>query len=484
MHAISNPLSPGNRGLRVVLAGHFCASLHVHPVHKGHGKDHREPSSYRPISILPALSKVLEIVVRDALLDHLEARGVLPESQYGFRPNRSVAMALACAQADWAGAKAKGNLVGVMAFDLTAAFDTIDAAPLLDKLENAGVKGTPLKWLKSYMTGRSQSVVWNDNQSSPLPLTHGVAQGSILGPLLFLVMVADLPEYVTRGSTNSSMMCYCDDSTLTVIAKTKELLKSELERMAKRMIDYFSNNCLVINSGKSQLLISSKERFEGNVGNSVITAQEQICLLGIDYDTNFSTAPYLQKLATEARTRAAVIYRLSFGIPNYLLKILTNGLLIGKISAAAPAAIPFKIAFDDRAANLATDKINRAIKSAARTITKTSLKDMVASEEVIKKAGLRCLNEIVASTSVVMVWKSKKLNDPLGRILFPERNSLRPIRSINAIILFFSKSVFFQICFFPTISKKQSVIFQICFFPICFFPNLFFSNGIFWLLGP
>ena len=108
-------------------------------------------------------------------------------------------MALACAQADWAGAKAKGNFVGVMAFDLTAAFDTIDPAPLLDKLENAGVKGTPLNWLKSYMTGRSQSVKWNDNQSSPLQLTHGVAQGSILGPLLFLVMVADLPEYVTRG---------------------------------------------------------------------------------------------------------------------------------------------------------------------------------------------------------------------------------------------------------------------------------------------
>ena len=106
----------------------------VHPVHKGHGKDHREPSSYRPISILPALSKVLEVVVRDALLDYLEAKNVLPDSQFGFRPNRSVAMALACAQADWAGEKAKGNFVGVMAFDLSAAFDTIDAAPLIKKL--------------------------------------------------------------------------------------------------------------------------------------------------------------------------------------------------------------------------------------------------------------------------------------------------------------------------------------------------------------
>ena len=84
----------------------------VYPVHKGSGKDHREPGSYRPISILPALSKILEIVVRDALYEYLDLRGVLPDSQFGFRPFRSVAMALACAQADWAEAKARGKLWG------------------------------------------------------------------------------------------------------------------------------------------------------------------------------------------------------------------------------------------------------------------------------------------------------------------------------------------------------------------------------------
>ena len=164
----------------------------------------------------------------------------------------------------------------------------------------------------------------------------------------------------------------------------------------------------------------------------IIMAKHQICLLGITYDTNFSTAPYLQNLALQAKTRAGIIYRLSFGIPNHLLKILTNGILIGKIAAAAPAAIPFKIAYDDRASNLAREKINRAIKSAARTITKTSLKDMVSSEKVLQKSGLRSLNEIVASTSVVMVWKAKKQMNPLGKLLFPERNILRPTRMVNS----------------------------------------------------
>jgi hypothetical protein len=405
----------------------------VHPVHKGSGKDHREPGSYRPISILPALSKILEIVVRDALYEHLDLRGVLPDSQFGFRPGRSVAMALACAQADWAAAKARGEVVGVMAFDLSAAFDTIDVAPLIEKLKSAGVGGTPLKWLKSYMSGRSQSVIWNDTKSGPRPLTHGVAQGSILGPLLFLVMVADLPNYVTSGTPKAKMMCYADDSTLYQSADSKESLKSDLEMMSKRMIKYCNDNGLIINSAKTKLLISSKDNFDIIVGDSTVHADPEICLLGIDYNTNFSTSPYLHKLATEAKSRAAMIYRLSFGVPPNLLRLLANGIVIGKILAAAPAAIPFKIAHDDRAANLATENINRSIKSVARTITKTSLSDKVSTKSVLEKAGLRTLNEMVASQTALMVWKSNKAKDPLGRNLFPVRTIIRPTRSINSL---------------------------------------------------
>ena len=188
----------------------------IHPIYKGDGKDPRNPSSYRPISILPALSKVLEIAVRDPLLEWLEEHGFLPESQFGFRPGRSAAMALLCAQSDWMDAKSIGEAVGVMAFDLSSAFDTISAATLLEKLESAGVTGQPLLWMKSYTSGRSQCVVWNDSTSEFSPLTYGVPQGSILGPILFLVMVADLPEFVTNGSKNAKMVSYADDSTLYV----------------------------------------------------------------------------------------------------------------------------------------------------------------------------------------------------------------------------------------------------------------------------
>ena len=111
------------------------------------------------------------------------------------------------------------------------------------------------------------------------------------------------------------MMCYADDSTLYQTVKSKESLKLDLELMSKKMIRYCNDNGLVINSAKTKLLLSSKENFEMFVGDSIVHADPEVCLLGIDYDTNFSTSPYLRTLATEAKSRAAMIYRLSFGVP-------------------------------------------------------------------------------------------------------------------------------------------------------------------------
>ena len=188
----------------------------LHPVFKGSGKDPRNPGTYRPISILPSLSKILEIAVRDSLVDWLKLKDFIPDSQFGFLPGRSVTMALTCAQTDWMKAKSNGEVVGVLAFDLSAAFDIVDSDNLLAKLECAGITGTSLKWFESYMTCRSQKVLWNEQTSNSGPLTHGLPQGSILGPTLFLVMISDMPKFVIGDTPNAKMFGYADDSTVLV----------------------------------------------------------------------------------------------------------------------------------------------------------------------------------------------------------------------------------------------------------------------------
>ena len=172
----------------------------IHPVYKGQGKNPRDPGSYRPIAILPAFSKILEMVVQDDLLEWIKYCDFLPESQFGFLPGRSVDMALIIAQNDLIKAKNDGFVVGTMAFDLSAAFDTLEHSNLIKKLESAGISGTPLKWFSNYLSDRTQYTLWNGKHSTFLPIERGVAQGSILGPILFLSMIADMPKYLKRDS--------------------------------------------------------------------------------------------------------------------------------------------------------------------------------------------------------------------------------------------------------------------------------------------
>ena len=220
----------------------------------------------------------------------------------------------------------KNEIIGIMAFDLSAAFDTICHSTLLAKLETAGVTGIPLQWFQSYLSNRSQNVLWNGILSKPLPLNRGVPQGSILGPILFLAMIYDMPKFLTRETlvTSSKVMGYADDTTVYIKARNIEHLISEMEWLGSKMVSYCHKNGLILNAQKTQILTTEKKKIEIIIGQDTVLSSQTISLLGLEYDTNLSTAPYLRRLAREANTRAALIRRLSFGMPNYLLKPLTN----------------------------------------------------------------------------------------------------------------------------------------------------------------
>jgi hypothetical protein len=218
------------------------------PVYKGHGKNRAQASLYRPVSLLLAVSKVLEVVLKESLEKHLAKLNAIRCSQFGFWRGRSCTMALSTAQGEWLKAVEAGSIVDVLAFDLSAAFDTLDPAVLLPKLEALGILGRPLTWFTSYLNGGSQIVDWAGLRSSAALVKFGVRQGSILGPLLFLIHVADLPDAIRVGmrisngsnsnSNNQSKNCtgtrsgsYADDSHITAIGRTvAEVVKTLNEK--------------------------------------------------------------------------------------------------------------------------------------------------------------------------------------------------------------------------------------------------------------
>ena len=186
----------------------------VTPLHKSGTKD--DPRNYRPISVLPVVSKVLERLIHKQLASYFDDHNLLCKSQSGFRRMHSTETAVTYFADEILMNTDKGLVTGSVFIDLAKAFDTVDHDILLSKLEYYGVCDKTLSWFKNYFTGRKQFVHIDSQTSEELAVTSGVPQGSILGPLLFIVYINDLPRCVKHCSVNM----YADDTVLYLAGPT------------------------------------------------------------------------------------------------------------------------------------------------------------------------------------------------------------------------------------------------------------------------
>ena len=167
-------------------------------------------NNYRPISLLHVISKVIDKIIYNQLSLYFESNTLFSDSQYGLRPNHSTEQST-LGLTDRITSAMDDNDVPISIFlDLSKAFDTIDHAILLTKLQHYGVEGIPLQLLKTYLTNRKQYVKFHDVNSNVLPINTGVPQGSILGPLLFIIYINDF----ARATDIFEFICYADDTTL------------------------------------------------------------------------------------------------------------------------------------------------------------------------------------------------------------------------------------------------------------------------------
>ena len=287
----------------------------VIPIHKG---GNSKPENYRPISVLPIFSKIIERAVKSQLLDYLESNNLFTESQFGYRQQRSTKLASTFLFDDMRKNIDDGYMVGAIFIDLTKAFDTIGHGLLLNKLQEYGVERTELEWFTNYLFNRKQIVCVDGSFSSEQELYSGVPQGSILGPLMFLIFFNDFPLVMKH----SKAIMYADDTVVYLSGKVKEDVERLLNEDLTEISNYFDQNELFINlkKGKTESMILGTAKRLKTAGNNLnvcykgqmINNVTEYKYLGNIVDQNLNFNKNFEKIYKKASGRLRLLKRLRY----------------------------------------------------------------------------------------------------------------------------------------------------------------------------
>ena len=226
--------------------------------------DKCNPNNYRPISLLPAFSKILEKIVHKRLLKFLCKHNIIYPQQYGFLKGRSTEQAMADIILMISNAIDNKSLSLGIFLDLSKAFDSISHKILLQKLSRYGIRGVSLKWFNSYLSGRLQYVLNDNVTSSSQSINAGVPQGSVLGPLLFLLYINDMPLI----STVLNYILFADDTTAIYNSPSIDDLFLTVNAELSKLNNWFAANELLINVSKTNFVIFMNQQKEKHVSPS------------------------------------------------------------------------------------------------------------------------------------------------------------------------------------------------------------------------
>ena len=293
--------------------------------------DKSDVGNYRPISVLPILSKILERTVHDQLYKYLTCNNVLNQCQSGFRSKYSTNTALLDVTDYILQNANEGKVTASIFLDLKKAFDTVNHDLLIKKLNSYGIRGRELDWFKSYLSGRMQAVNINSTLSHFKNIEIGVPQGSILGPLLFIIFVNSLPDSIHNGC---KCVMYADDTTLLLNSSDPNTLQNDLNSNLGRIADWFQANKLTLNIKKTKLMLfgskQSLHKFKdvSLIYNGVsIERVEKFKYLGVTFDPQLSWNDHVNYLSSIISKRIGVIYRVKHYLPNKIINMLAQALV-------------------------------------------------------------------------------------------------------------------------------------------------------------
>ena len=271
----------------------------VKPLYKA--KSRSDMNNYRPISLLPVISKVLEKLVHIRVMKFFNRHKVLYEGQYGFRSGRSTSDAILDLTGNILDGYNKGMYTLGLFLDMTKAFDCINHQILFRKLELYGIRGIALDWFKSYLGKRSLKVALGNVLSEEFPVSCGTPQGSVLGPLLYIIIANDMPKCLKFA--NSIM--FADDTTIFMSGRNLKFLYRKMNDDLNRLTLWFNKNNLSLNIGKSYAVLfktrTKLANYQGNITIDGVNVKQvpSVKFLGVHIDQHLDWNTHCQYLLTK-----------------------------------------------------------------------------------------------------------------------------------------------------------------------------------------